>query len=69
MVLLFMAVTVIGLWSVNPWLAIGLAVAGVSPGVLVYVGVFWIVARRVRSRVTDCLTRASDHRRASDPVA
>jgi hypothetical protein len=57
MALLVLAVSVIGLWSVSPWLAIWLPVAAVIPAVLIWAVGFRINARWVRRRVTDFLTR------------
>jgi hypothetical protein len=57
MALLVLAVCVIGLWSVSPWLAIGLPVAAVTPIALIWAVGFWINARWVRRRVNDVLTQ------------
>jgi hypothetical protein len=57
MALLILAVCVIVLWSVSPLLAIGLPVAAVSPVALIWAVGFGINAKRVRSRVTDFLSR------------
>jgi hypothetical protein len=57
MALVVLAVFVIGLWSVSPLLAIGLPVAAVSLVALIWAVGFRIIARYVRSRVTDFLNR------------
>lgn len=64
---LFVCVFVIGLWSVNPWLAVGLGLVGVSPGLLLFALGFWMNARRVRTKVTEFLTRDEDKKTTAEP--
>jgi len=67
MIFPFVAVFVIGLWSVSPWLAIGGALAVVFPVIMIYAVGFWVNARRVRSRITDFFTREDDILRNAEP--
>lgn len=56
----FVAVIVVGLWPVSPWLAIGGAVAAVVPGLLILTAAFWWNTRWARRRVTEALTGPAD---------
>jgi len=51
------AVPVVGLWSVNPWLAIGTGVAPFCLVILMMALGFWRNARWVRHRITEFLIR------------
>jgi hypothetical protein len=57
-------VPVISLWSVSPWLAIGIPVAAMCPVALIWAIGYWWNVRRARHWVTEFLTR--EHQSVAD---
>lgn len=62
------AVPVIGLWSVNPWIALGVGVGPACFVTLMMAFGFWWNAMRVRHRITDFLTRPGPSALDPDPA-